>query len=151
MKEGDFAAAEAEAAVWSDPSDAPTEADSAAATDAGVDGTVAAPDAPVADAPVADAASADAPVAPVTRTQVAVVGLVSVASIATFKRLLARAAGVRGVQVASGPDGEFLFAATHDENVDMPAAVAAIPGFEIEVLGSEPGSVNARAVDPEAV
>jgi hypothetical protein len=76
---------------------------------------------------------------------------VSVASIATFKRLLARAAGVRTVQVASGPDGEFLFTATHDEGVDMPAAVAGIQGFDIEVLESEPGSVSARAVDPEAV
>ena len=86
-----------------------------------------------------------------TRTQVAVVGLVSVASIATFKRMLARAPGVRAVQVASGPDGEFLFSATHEETVDMAAVVAGIQGFQVEVVESSPGIVNARAVDPEVV
>ena len=33
----------------------------------------------------------------------------------------------------------------------MPAAVAGIQGFEVEVVQSEPGTVSARAVDPEAV
>ena len=38
------------------------------------------------------------------------VGLVSVASIASFKRQLGRVAGVQSVGVSSGPDGEFVFA-----------------------------------------
>jgi hypothetical protein len=104
-----------------------------------------------------DAPKASAPWPPATttvttvRTQVAVVGLVSVASIATFKRLLARCPGVHNVQVSSGPDGEFLFTATHDDTCDMPAAVASIQGFEVEVVESGPGIVSARAVDPEVL
>jgi hypothetical protein len=46
-------------------------------------------------------------------TQVVVTGLVSVASIAGFKRHLTRLPGVRSVGVSSGPDGEFLFTVTH--------------------------------------
>ena len=42
-----------------------------------------------------------------------VTGLVSVASIAGFKRHLSRVAGVQSVGVSSGPDGEFVFAVTH--------------------------------------
>ena len=42
-------------------------------------------------------------------SQVVVTGLVSVASIASFKRHLGRVAGVQSVGVSSGPDGEFVF------------------------------------------
>jgi hypothetical protein len=141
MKAGDFEAAEAEAAEWTDPAESSPDTDESVPTDVSTNGTSA-----------ADALDADVVAAPaVTRTQVAVMGLVSVASIATFKRLLAREAGIRSVQVASGPDGEFLFTAAHDEGVDMPAAVAGIQGFDIEVVDSKPGNVSARAVDPEAV
>jgi hypothetical protein len=146
MKAGDFEAAEAEAAEWTDPAETAPETDDSAATDAAVNE----PSTAAATATASDAEVVTAPT-PATKTQVAVIGLVSVASIATFKRLLARAAGIRTVQVASGPDGEFLFTATHDEGVDMPAAVAGIQGFDIEVLESEAGNVSARAVDPEAV
>jgi hypothetical protein len=83
------------------------------------------------------------------RTQVAVVGLVSVASIATFKRTLSRVQGVHGVQVSSGPDGEFLFNVAHDDSLDMPTAVAGVQGFEVEILESGPGIVSCKAVDPE--
>ena len=52
--------------------------------------------------------------APATRpTRVIVTGLVSVASIASFKRHLGRVAGVQSVGVSSGPDGEFVFAVGH--------------------------------------
>ena len=47
-------------------------------------------------------------------TRVVVTGLVSVASIAGFKRNLSRVAGVQSVGVSSGPDGEFVFAVNHD-------------------------------------
>ena len=145
MQPGDFAAAEAEAADWvvvdqtapegvADADPAPAPEGDGSGSDAWPPSTVPATTQPAA-----------------TRTQVAVVGLVSVASIATFKRLLARAPGVRAVQVASGPDGEFLFSATHEETVDMAAVVAGIQGFQVEVVESSPGIVSARAVDPEVV
>ena len=147
MLPNDFAAAEAEAADWV----TVDERAAAAAAEASVaTGAASKADAdpstpwPPASAPVAAATTA-------VRTQVAVVGLVSVASIATFKRLLARAPGVHGVQVTSGPDGEFLFTATHDSTLDVAAAVGGIQGFEVEVMESGPGIVMARAVDPEVV
>src|SRR5436189_291685 len=46
-------------------------------------------------------------------TRVTVVGLVSVASIASFKRSLNRATGVLSIAVASGPEGEFIFTVNH--------------------------------------
>ena len=149
MQPDDFAAAEAEAAdliaidETAPEATSETEAD-ATAGEAPVEGdpNTAGPWPPAAEAIPAPNAG---------RTQVAVVGLVSVASIATFKRLLGRVPGVRGVQVASGPDGEFLFSASHDTAVDMAAAVAGIQGFEVQVTESGPGIVSAHAVDPEAV
>jgi hypothetical protein len=84
-----------------------------------------------------------------TKSQVAVTGLVSVASIATFKRLLSRAPGITSVQVASGPDGEFVFSASHEPGCDVAAAVASLQGFGVEVIDAAPGRVNAKAVDPE--
>ena len=47
-------------------------------------------------------------------TRVVVTGLVSVASIAGFKRHLSRVSGVQSVGVSSGPEGEFVFEVTHD-------------------------------------
>ena len=46
-------------------------------------------------------------------TKVVVSGLVSVASIAAFKRGVARTQGVASVGVTSGPDGEFVFMVSH--------------------------------------
>ena len=65
--------------------------------------------------------------------------------------MLARVQGVQGVAVSSGPDGEFLFTVTHDESLDMPAAVTSVEGFGVEIVESGPGIVSARAVDPEVV
>jgi len=62
--------------------------------------------------------------APAEVTQVVVVGLVSVASIATFKRMISRTAGVKSVHVSSGPEGEFIFSVTHQPAVDLPATIA---------------------------
>ena len=77
-------------------------------------------------------------------------GLVSVASIAAFKRLLSRVQGVSTVQVTSGPDGEFLFGVGHDEHVDLGAAVVKLQGFDAQIVTSGDGVINVTAIDPEA-
>ncbi|MFN8630842.1 MAG: hypothetical protein U0838_11150 [Chloroflexota bacterium] len=83
-------------------------------------------------------------------TQVIVTGLVSVASIASFKRHLGRVAGVNSVAVASGPDGEFIFNVAHRPDVSFRDAIPTMPGFAARVVASGDGVVNVTAHDPEA-
>jgi hypothetical protein len=84
------------------------------------------------------------------QTAVVVSGLVSVASIASFKRHLGRVAGVQGVTVASGPDGEFVFNVNHLPDVSFRDAVPTMPGFAARVTSSAEGTVHVTARDPEA-
>ena len=67
------------------------------------------------------------------QTQVVVVGLVSVASIASFKRHLGRVAGVQSVGVSSGPDGEFVFAVNHSRESILRDAIPSLPSFQARV------------------
>jgi len=83
-------------------------------------------------------------------TQVVVVGLVSVASIASFKRHLGRLVGVRSVGVSSGPEGEFIFAVSHDADVALREAIPSLPSFQARVTGSSEGIVHVTAHDPES-
>ena len=83
-------------------------------------------------------------------TQVVVVGLVSVASIASFKRHLGRLAGVSSVGVSSGPDGEFLFAVHHAPDVVLRDVIPSMPSFQARVTGSGEGTLNVTAHDPES-
>jgi hypothetical protein len=83
-------------------------------------------------------------------TAVVVSGLVSVASIASFKRHLGRISGVQSVTVASGPDGEFVFNVNHLPDVSFRDAVPTMPGFAARVTGSADGTVHVTARDPEA-
>ncbi len=83
-------------------------------------------------------------------TQVVVNGLVSVASIASFKRHLGRLPGVTAVAVASGPDGEFVFNATHRPDVSFRDVIPTMPGFAARVTASGDGVVSVTARDPEA-
>ena len=83
-------------------------------------------------------------------TQVIVVGLVSVSSIASFKRHVARLDGVRSVGVSSGPDGEFVFNVAHDPEVQLQDAITALPGFHARVTSSGENVFNLSARDPEA-
>ena len=93
----------------------------------------------------------DKPVSQDTRTtQVVVVGLVSVASIASFKRHLGRLNGVQSVGVSSGPDGEFLFAVHHGEDVVLRDLIPSLPSFQARVTGSGDGTLNVTAHDPES-
>ena len=82
-------------------------------------------------------------------TQVIVVGLVSVASIASFKRHLGRVPGVQSVGVSSGPDGEFVFAVKHGGDVLLRDAIPSLPSFQARVTGSADGVVHVTAHDPE--
>ncbi len=91
------------------------------------------------------AASADT-----TSTQVIVVGLVSVASIASFKRHLGRLPGVQSVGVSSGPDGEFVFAVTHGPDVVLREAIPSLPSFQARVTSAADGVVHVTAHDPES-
>ncbi len=83
-------------------------------------------------------------------TQVVVTGLVSVASIASFKRHLGRLSGVTAVAVASGPDGEFIFNVTHRPDVSFRDAIPTMPGFAARVVATGDGVVSVTAHDPEA-
>jgi hypothetical protein len=83
-------------------------------------------------------------------TQIVVVGLVSVASIASFKRHLGRVAGVQSVGVSSGPDGEFIFAVNHASDVALRDAIPSLPSFQARVTGAADGVVHVTAHDPEA-
>ncbi len=82
-------------------------------------------------------------------SKVAVVGLVSVASIAGFKRALARTHGVRSVTVASGPSGDFIFSVAHDASTDVRAAVVALDGFGAAITGDVDGVLAVTASDPD--
>lgn len=136
--ENDFAAAEAEAAAFpaettSPDDEIPTIAEDALA--ARLAGLVAEDHG----APT-DAAS----------TRVVVTGLVSVASIAGFKRSLSRVTGVRSVGVSSGPDGEFVFAVTHDPGLGLADGITTLPGFAARVTNEASGELTVAARDPES-
>ena len=82
-------------------------------------------------------------------SQLAVVGLVSVASIAGFKRALARTHGIRSVTVASGPSGDFVFSINHDPETDLRSIVPALDGFAASITGDADGVLTATASDPD--
>jgi hypothetical protein len=136
----DFEAAEAEAAFAARSADAteeiPTIGDDAlAARLAGLVG--------------AETLAVAAPAEP-NATQVVVTGLISVASIASFKRHLGRLPGVQSVGVSSGPDGEFVFAVRHSPDVILREAIPALPAFQARVTSSNGGILEVTARDPEA-
>ena len=83
-------------------------------------------------------------------SKVVVTGLVSVASIASFKRHLGRVAGVQSVGVSSGPDGEFVFTVSHDAGVNPSEVVPTLPGFRARVTNVTDNVVSVAAHDPES-
>jgi hypothetical protein len=83
-------------------------------------------------------------------TQVVVVGLVSVASIANFKRSLGRLPGVKNVGVSSGPDGEFIFTVGHAPETTLNSLIPTLPAFQARVVSEREGVLNVSAHDPEA-
>jgi hypothetical protein len=78
-----------------------------------------------------------------TSTRLVVTGLVSVASIANFKRSLARIVGVQSIGVASGPSGEFVFTVSHDPGLPFATAIMSMmPSFESQVIGTSDGEIQ---------
>ncbi|HEY8199441.1 MAG TPA: hypothetical protein VIF44_06680 [Candidatus Limnocylindrales bacterium] len=88
--------------------------------------------------------------APESTTSVVVIGLVSVASVAAFKRTLGKVTGVRSVGVSSGPEGEFVFKTAHDADVTLKDVIPTLPGFGARVVAAGDGVVNVSARDPES-
>jgi hypothetical protein len=82
-------------------------------------------------------------------TRVVVTGLISVASIASFKRHLGKIDAVASVGVSSGPDGEFVFAVSHGSTIDLAQAIPALPGFAAQVTSVTDDTVSVAARDPE--
>ena len=136
----DFAAAEAEAATFSTDEDGSNDE----SVPEIADDTIAARLAGL----VPDAGATDE--SATTSTRLTVVGLVSVASIAGFKRHLSRANGVQHVGVSSGPEGEFVYQVTHDANVSLRDIVPALPGFAARVTDESAEGLSVTAQDPEA-
>jgi hypothetical protein len=97
---------------------------------------------------VPDVGTEDAGAAVSTRR--IVTGLVSVASIAGFKRHLSRLPGVASVGVSSGPDGEFVFAVGHAHGLALDETIASLPGFSARVTDAREGELTVAARDPEA-
>jgi hypothetical protein len=136
----DFAAAEAEAATFTgDVEEEPVSEPAPTATDH-----------EAAAAALAATADDSPPQAERATTRVMVTGLVSVASIATFKRSLGRVPGVSTIGVASGPDGEFVFTVSHDAGIGLSDAIVALPGFEARVTAEDSGNLEVTAHDPDA-
>jgi hypothetical protein len=133
----DFAAAEAEAAAFT-PEEGPTEEQIAVIADDALAARLAGL------VPDVENAATEA-----LSTRVVVTGLVSVASIAGFKRQLSRVAGVQSVGVSSGPDGEFLFAVAHDSGIVLRDAITTLPGFGARVTAETDGELTVTARDPE--
>jgi hypothetical protein len=122
---------------------APTEPE-AAASPAPASPAPASP-APASPAPAAESGNAGEP----RSTQVIVSGLVSVASVASFRRALGRTPGVLSVTVTSGPNSEFLFHVSHRHDVDFGTAIPSLPGFVAEITGVANGAVSVLTLDPE--
>jgi hypothetical protein len=142
----DFAAAEAEAlsfdgdlgALAEDQEAEPSAEAASDATDAGTN------------EPLTDLDGAPLSVGGQTSTRVVVAGLISVASIANFKRSLARISGVWSIAVSSGPDGEFVFTVGHDSGFQLGTAIVAMSGFESKISGQSDGEIQVSTTDRDA-
>ena len=142
-----FEAAEAEAAAFTGDLDDDDSSQSAIGGDHEADLEVGPA---AASAPVPAPAPAESPLTTTRPTaRVVVVGLISVASIATFKRALGRVAGVSAIGVASGPDGEFVFSVSHDAGLDLAKAITGLAGFETRITAETADGLEVAAHDSD--
>lgn len=98
--------------------------------------------------PSAEASPADDLVAVPAVTFLSVVGLVSVASIAAFKRAVAKAPGVEAISVVSGPAGDFVFTVRHHADTDVAGIVSALEEFNAVVTNKDDGVLSVTATAP---
>jgi hypothetical protein len=133
----DFAAAEAEAATFSAPADGDDDEVPVIADDALA-------------ARLADLVPDGEGAPTTTTTRLTVTGLISVASIAGFKRHLSRVPGVQSVGVSSGPDGEFVFAVAHGPEIVLRDVIPTLPSYSARVTAESDGELTVAARDPEA-
>ena len=94
------------------------------------------------------AAAADATDDEPSVTLLSVLGLVSVASIAGFKRAVAKAPGVEAISVVSGPAGDFVFTVRHEADTDLAAIVGGLEEFSAVVTNTEVGLLSVTASAP---
>lgn len=98
--------------------------------------------------PATEAPSADDLVGVPAVTMLSVVGLVSVASIAGFKRAVAKAPGVDAISVVSGPAGDFVFTVRHQAEIDVAAIVSGLQEFNAVVTNAQDGVLSVTASAP---
>jgi hypothetical protein len=101
-------------------------------------------------APAESMTSYDAAPEAQATTRITVAGLISVASIANFKRSLARIAGVWTIGVSSGPNGDFVFTVSHDGSLSLSSEIAAMSAFETQLIGESDGEIQVSARDRDA-
>ncbi len=140
----DFAAAEAEALSFDGDLTALGDLDDEAEATSETPESTGSPDAEV-------AAEFDASSASQTSTRVVVSGLISVASIANFKRSLARVPGIWSIGVSSGPDGDFVFTVSHNDSLGLAHEIQAMTAFESQITGESEGEITVSAHDRDAV
>jgi hypothetical protein len=96
------------------------------------------------------AAGFDASPESATSTRVVVAGLISVASIANFKRSLARIPGIWSIGVSSGPDGEFVFTVSHNESLNLASEIGTMSAFESQITSETAEEIKVSAHDRDA-
>jgi hypothetical protein len=84
-------------------------------------------------------------------TRVVVSGLISVASIANFKRSVARITGVSSIGVSSGPDGDFVFTVSHEVGLALARQIESMSAFDSHVDAESDGEIQVSAHDRDAV
>lgn len=86
-----------------------------------------------------------------TSTRVTVAGLISVASIANFKRSLARIPGVWSIGVSSGPEGDFVFTVSHNGSLALAGEIERMSAFESQITSESEGEIQVSTHDRDAV
>ena len=86
-----------------------------------------------------------------TSTRVVVAGLISVASIANFKRSLGRIPGVWSIGVSSGPEGDFVFTVSHNGSLALSREIETMSAFESQITGESEGEISVSTHDRDAV
>ena len=83
-------------------------------------------------------------------TRLMVTGLSSVAGISAFKGALGQLPGVDSVSVSSGDPGVFVFAISHDPEVDLASGIAGLAGFAARITDATDAGITVVAHEPAA-